>query len=178
MKGKNKHRHVRRRRHDNRMPLLNAGRTTVRPMASDFDYDVDKSCELPQAELPLGDPSIAQNAILEIDDNESSILDIIVKDSANVEINSHDLQAALSLQAALELALAIVLSVSVADGNAASQVTEDLLARICTAQRIRRVIRVDNAYAVRVQVVATELAVQLQLLLQVLAAIVAKLEVA
>ncbi|GMA57463.1 spore coat protein X [Alicyclobacillus sacchari] len=178
MKGKNMHRHVRRRRHHNRMPLINARNTAVRSLASGFDYDVEKQCELPQAELPLENAEIAQNAILEIDDDESSILDIIVKDSENVEIASHDLQAALSLQAALELALAIVLSVSVADGNAASQVRDDLLARICTAQRIRRVIRVDNAYAVRVQVVATELAVQLQLLLQVLAAIVAKLEVA
>lgn len=139
-----------------------------------FDYDIDKS------PIPIGisGDQVVESVLQTEYDEQASYITIVVQDSAEVEILNSDFQAALSLQATLQLALAIILSVVIADEGTYNRVVNDIVTRIQEVQILRRVIKVENSYNVRVQVVATELAFNLQLLLQLMVSILAKLEVA
>jgi spore coat protein X len=102
---------------------------------------------------------------------------IIIKDSEGVEIRSTDTQAAVNVQAALQVAIALVISISIADSARAERVTQDLLQRIQVKQINHQKVVIENSRQVSVTTTDTDIAVNVQLLLQILLALVAKLEV-
>ncbi|KPV42362.1 spore coat protein [Alicyclobacillus ferrooxydans] len=102
---------------------------------------------------------------------------VIIKDSCDVTVTTTDIQAAVNLQVAIQLAIALVLSVSIADGSQAQKIQQDLLQRISTKQLIRQKTYIENSRGIEVTMTDAEASVSIQLLLQVLLALVAKLDV-
>jgi spore coat protein X len=102
---------------------------------------------------------------------------IIVLDSADVEITTTDTQAAISLQAALQAAIALVISISIADSQKAEKLTQELLGRLKTSQVNRQQTYVENSRGVKITTTDTDAVVNVQLLLQVLVVLLARIDV-
>jgi len=102
---------------------------------------------------------------------------ILIKDSCEITVTTVDTQAAVNLQVAIQLAIALVLSIAIADGNEANNIAQDLLERIRTRQSIKQRTVIENSRNVTVTATATEASVNIQVLLQVLLALIAKLEI-
>jgi spore coat protein X len=126
---------------------------------------------------PLNNETIGQDADQVADTTQVSKETIIIKDSEGVEIRTTDTQAAVNIQAALQVAIALVISISIADSARAERVTQDLLQRVQVKQINHQKVLIENSRQVSVTTTDTDVAVNVQILLQVLLALVAKLEV-
>jgi spore coat protein X len=102
---------------------------------------------------------------------------IIIKDSECVEVHTTDTQVAISLQAAIQAAIAIVISVTVGDADKGSAVVQDVKQLFKSTQRNTQKTVIHGSQHIKVKTTDTQAAVNIQALLQVLLAIVAKLEV-
>lgn len=102
---------------------------------------------------------------------------IIVKDSECVEIQTTDTQAAISLQLGIQAAIAAVISVTIGDSDQGRAVTQDLNQFIKTKQRNVQTTIVEGSRNITVTTTDTDLAVNIQAMLQILVAIVAKLDI-
>lgn len=123
------------------------------------------------------DATVEQDADQDIEDLQVSEECIIIRNSADVEVHTTDTQAAVNLQAALQVAIALVLSLTIADSAKAEAVTQDLLQKIETKQINKQKTLILNSQCVRVTTTDTDIAVNIQALLQVLVALVAKIDV-
>ncbi|MDC3413615.1 spore coat protein [Aquibacillus sp. 3ASR75-11] len=115
------------------------------------------------------------NQISTIDQNSREA--IYVLNSNEVEVNTTDTQVAVSLQAALQVAIAIVVNISIADSSRAKQVTEELLAYSQVDQSNRQLVVVDGSENVTVTTTDTDVAASIQVLLQILIALVGQLDI-
>lgn len=120
---------------------------------------------------------VLQEADQLIDSSQGSSEDIRIVHSCDVKVHTTDTQAAISLQAALQIALALVISISVGDSNRANKVTQELLQRIRVNQRNRQKLLIENSRDVSISTTDTDIAVNIQALLQVLVALVVKLDI-
>lgn len=109
-------------------------------------------------------------------DQESDEL-IWIKDSCNVEVQSTDTQAAVSLQVGLQLAIALVISITIGDSDEAQAVSQELFQHLDSEQLNKQKIFIENSKDVTVTTTDTDLSVNIQALLEVLVALVAKLDV-
>lgn len=103
---------------------------------------------------------------------------VVVKHSENVEISLTNIQALINLQFALQLAIELILSVSLLTTAQNGRVIQDLTEVTHSSQRTVSTIVVENSRNVTVNETTADIAANVQLLLQVLLAIVAKLDVA
>lgn len=103
-------------------------------------------------------------------DQESAEL-IWVKESCNITVSTTDTQIGASLQAALELAIALVLNVSIADAGQREAVSQELTQQLSMAQRNKQKIYIYNTKDAVVTTQDTDLAINIQLMLQVLIAL-------
>ncbi|MFB5190947.1 spore coat protein [Alicyclobacillus fastidiosus] len=143
-------------------------------MASDKKWSaLDPSSEHPCS--PRG--GVTQAATEAIKTVQSNDEHIYIKDSCDVTVTTTDTQAAVNLQVAIQLAIALIINISIADGQQADTVTQELLQRIRTKQDIHQKTVVENSRGITVTTTATEASVNIQILLQVLLAIIAKLEI-
>lgn len=102
---------------------------------------------------------------------------IIVKDSEGVEIQTTDTQAALSLQLGIQAALAVVISITLGDTDQARAVAQDMKQFIKTKQQNIQKTIVERSRNITVTTTDTDLAVNIQAMLQILVALVAKLDI-
>ena len=102
---------------------------------------------------------------------------IIVKDSEGVDVQTTDTQVAVSLQAAIQVAIAVVISITVGDTDKGNAVVQDLKQFIKTKQRNSQKTIIQGSKNIQVTTTDTQVAVNIQALLQVLVAVVAKLDV-
>ncbi|WNS79087.1 spore coat protein [Domibacillus sp. DTU_2020_1001157_1_SI_ALB_TIR_016] len=109
-------------------------------------------------------------------DQESDEL-IWIKDSCNVEVHSTDTQAAVSLQVGLQLAIALVVSITIGDSDEGESVAQELFQQFDAEQTNKQKVLIDNSKDVKITTTDTDLAVNIQALLQVLVALVVKLDV-
>lgn len=130
----------------------------------------------PTDEHPF-DSTVVENADVTLDNGQHSIESIIVKDSCDVQVSSTDTQAALNIQVALQVAIAVVISISIADSSQADNVTQDLFTKLKSSQINRQQVYIENSRGVNVTTTDTDIAVNIQVLLQVLIALVARLDV-
>lgn len=100
---------------------------------------------------------------------------IFVLNSTDVTIDTTDTQVAVSLQAALQVAIAIVINISIDDGERAKEVTEQLLGYSRIEQVNKQLIVVDGSESVNVTTTDTDVAASVQVLLQILIALVGQL---
>ena len=102
---------------------------------------------------------------------------IIVKDSEGVEVTTTDTQVALNLQLGIQAAIVAVISITIADSDQGNNVTQDLKQYMKTKQSNKQKTIIEGSKNVHVKTTDTDVAVNIQALLQILIAIVAKLDV-
>lgn len=102
---------------------------------------------------------------------------IIIKDSEQVDVHTTDTQVALSLQAALQAAIAVVITITLGDSAKGAAVVEDLKQLFKNRQRNSQKTVIHGSKNIEVKTTDTQVAAHIQALLQVLATIVAKLDV-
>ncbi|MEC5424645.1 spore coat protein [Virgibacillus sp. C22-A2] len=107
---------------------------------------------------------------------QSSKEAIFVIDSKDVTVDTTDTQVAVSLQAALQVAIAIVINISIEDDARASKITEELMSYSKVDQSNKQLIVVEGSEGVTVTTTDTDVAVSIQVLLQVLIALVGQLD--
>jgi len=102
---------------------------------------------------------------------------ILVKDSCDVEVSTTDTKVALSIQAALQAALVAVISISLGSSSRAEAIVQDLMQKINVEQQNRQKILIENSKEVYVTTTDTFIAVNIQVLFQILLALVIRVDV-
>lgn len=102
---------------------------------------------------------------------------IIIEDSEGVNVQTTDTQAALSIQLAIQAAIAAVISITIGDTDTGSKVAQDIKQLLRTKQRNCQKTIVQGSHNVEVITTDTDLAINIQALLQILVAIVLKLDI-
>ncbi|KZZ83685.1 MULTISPECIES: spore coat protein [Bacillaceae] len=102
---------------------------------------------------------------------------IIIKDSCDIEVTTTETQIAVSLQAALQVAIALVINLTIADSARAEMVTQDLLQKATITQANAQKLVIENSRNVNVKTTDTDVAVSLQLLIQILLALVVSIDI-
>lgn len=102
---------------------------------------------------------------------------IFIKDSCDVTVSTTDTKAAVSLQASLQAVIAIIISISIADSVKAEKVTQDLLQAAKVKQITYQKTVIENSRNVEVTTTDTQVAVNIQVLLQILVALLVKLDI-
>ncbi|MBJ8080990.1 spore coat protein [Bacillus cereus group sp. N14] len=111
----------------------------------------------------------------EIDQISEEYIEIV--DSADVQVTTTDTKAALSIQAALQAAIVVVVSVSIADSEKADKITQELFQKSSIKQINRQKTFIKNSRNVTVTTTDTDIAVNIQILLQILLALLVKLNI-
>ncbi|MCY8233771.1 spore coat protein [Priestia endophytica] len=109
-------------------------------------------------------------------DQESDEI-IWVKDSCNITVTSTDTQAGVSLQVGLQLAIALVLSITIGDTERGESVAQELLQYFNSDQTNKQKILICNSKDATVTTTDTDLAINIQVLLQVLVALVVIIDI-
>ncbi|MCZ8540393.1 spore coat protein [Psychrobacillus sp. FSL K6-2365] len=123
------------------------------------------------------DATVGQGADqISILDQESDEL-IWIKDSCNVVVQTTDTQAAVSLQVGLQLAIALVISITIGDSDRGQTITQELFQQFNSEQTNRQRIYIDNSKDVNITTTDIDLAVNIEAMLQILLALVVKLDV-
>ncbi|WP_087974496.1 spore coat protein [Oceanobacillus rekensis] len=102
---------------------------------------------------------------------------IIIKDSECVHVRTTDTQAAVSLQLGIQVAIAVVLSITIGDSDRAKDVMQDFKQVSKTRQSNRQKTIVECSKNVDITTTDTDIAINIQLLVQILVAIVASLDI-
>ncbi|AOZ87645.1 spore coat protein [Bacillus xiamenensis] len=97
---------------------------------------------------------------------------IIIRDSCDINVSSVDAQVAVSVQTAVQLALVAIINLSIADNDLADQIAQDLVQLTTTKQANRQKLVIENSRDVVVSTVDADVAVAVQTLVQVLAALI------
>ncbi|ARK29413.1 spore coat protein [Halalkalibacter krulwichiae] len=102
---------------------------------------------------------------------------IIIKDSCEINVSTTDTKAAVSLQASLQAAIALLISISVLSSDEAESITQELLQITKTKQiNIQKTV-IENSKNIDVTTIDTQIGVNIQLLLQVLLALLVNLDI-
>ncbi|WP_255584813.1 spore coat protein [Virgibacillus saliphilus] len=104
-------------------------------------------------------------------DQESAEI-IWVKESCNITVNSTDTQAGISLQAGLQLAITLVLSITLGDSNRGEAVSNELMQNFNAEQINKQKVFICNSKDINVTTTDTDLVINIQVLLQLLLALV------
>ena len=123
------------------------------------------------------DNRIEQEAMQSNSETQISEELIYIKDSCNVNVTSTDVKAALSLQAALQAAIAVIVSISIADSSRADRITQELIQSSRIKQVTRQKTIVENSRDVEITTTDAQIALNIQLLLQLLLALIVELDV-
>ncbi|OCA89296.1 hypothetical protein A8F94_23930 [Bacillus sp. FJAT-27225] len=102
---------------------------------------------------------------------------IVVRNSVDVTVTSTDTKAAISLQVALQAAIQAVIRISIADSTLAERISQELLESSRIHQTTRQRTIVENSRGVNVTTTDTQIAVNIQVLVQLLLALIVELEI-
>ncbi|MGD6966666.1 spore coat protein [Rossellomorea vietnamensis] len=120
---------------------------------------------------------VQQDADQYVKNEQKSYEWIIIKDSEGVDVQTTDTQAAVSLQLGIQAAIAAVISITIGDSDQGKAVAQDIKQFIKTRQSNKQKTIIENSKKVKVVTTDTDLAINIQALLQILVAIVVKLDV-
>ncbi|AWG44283.1 spore coat protein (plasmid) [Priestia filamentosa] len=123
------------------------------------------------------DKTVLQEGDQVVSNKQGSFEWIIIKDSEGVDVTSTDTQAAVSLQVGIQVAIAVVLSITIGDTNRANEVVEDLKQIIKTRQSNSQKTIIEGSKNVEITTTDTDLAINIQLLIKILVAIVVRLDI-
>ncbi|SET73825.1 spore coat protein X [Salinibacillus kushneri] len=102
---------------------------------------------------------------------------IEIRDSYDVDVTSTDTQIALSIKVAIQIAIAFVVNITIADSDRAEQVTNDLLQHSDMQQVNRQKVIIERSEDINVTTNDTDIALSLQILVQILIAILIQLDI-
>ncbi|KHF41806.1 spore coat protein [Halalkalibacter okhensis] len=102
---------------------------------------------------------------------------ILISDSCDITVSSTDTKAAVSLQASLQAAIALIVSISVASSDDAEQITQELIQSSKIKQMTFQKTVIENSKNVNVTTTDTQIGVNIQLLLQILLALLVNLDI-
>ncbi|MET1177680.1 spore coat protein [Peribacillus simplex] len=102
---------------------------------------------------------------------------IYIKDSCNVNVTSTDVKAALSLQTALQAAIAVIVSISISDSDNADRITQELIQSSNVKQITRQKTIVENSRDIDITTTDAQVALNIQLLLQLLLALIVEIDI-
>lgn len=102
---------------------------------------------------------------------------IWVKESCNIEISTTDTQVGVSLQAGLQLAIALVLRITIGDSDQSDEISQELIQQFDMTQSNRQKIYIYNTKDARVTTTDTDLAINIQVLLQLLIALIVIIDI-
>ncbi|MCM3359978.1 MULTISPECIES: spore coat protein [unclassified Psychrobacillus] len=120
---------------------------------------------------------VQQNGAQVVSTKQQSYEWIVVKNSEGVDIQTTDTQAALSLQLGIQAAIAAVITITLGDTDQARAVAQDMKQFIKTKQQNVQKTIIEGSKNVKVTTTDTDLAVNIQAMLQVLVSLVAKLDI-
>ncbi|MFD1361146.1 spore coat protein [Lentibacillus salinarum] len=109
-------------------------------------------------------------------DQESAEM-IWVKESCNITVDSRDTQIGVSLQASLQLAIALVLNIAIADSGRSEAISQDLFQQFNAEQINKQKIYIYNTKDATVTTRDTDVAINIQVLLQLLITLVVMVDV-
>ncbi|KEP24900.1 spore coat protein [Bacillus zhangzhouensis] len=95
---------------------------------------------------------------------------IIVRDSCDINVSSVDAQVAASIQVAVQTAIITITNISIADGDLADRVTQDLLQAATHKQTNRQKLVIENSRNVTVSTIDADISIAIQTLTQTLVA--------
>ncbi|WP_230933869.1 spore coat protein [Priestia sp. TSO9] len=113
---------------------------------------------------------------LSLIDQESDEL-IWIKDSCDINVTTTDTQAAIGIQVAIQVAIAIVIRIAIGDTAQKDGVLQDLLQLSEIEQTNKQKIYIENSKDVEITTTDTDVALNVQVLLQVLVAIIVLVDV-
>ncbi len=102
---------------------------------------------------------------------------IFIKDSCNIDVKSTDTQVAVSLQAAIQVAIALVINLTIADSDRAEQVTQQLLQSSVIKQANKQKVIIENSRDVKITTTDKDVAISLQVLIQILLALLVSIDI-
>lgn len=111
------------------------------------------------------------------DIDQSSHEVVIIRDSCDITVETDETQVAASLQAALQVAIAVVVNITIADSKRAEVVTEELMQQANIRQAHRQKLVIVNSRSIDVSTSSTDIAISLQLLLQILLSLMVQLDI-
>jgi len=114
-----------------------------------------------------------QIAIMEQESDEC----IWIKDCCNVTVTSTDTQGAVSIQLGLQLAIALVISISIGDSEQGRIVAQEIMQKFDDEQSNTQKIYVENSKDVEIKTTDTDLSLNIQALLDILLALVVKIDI-
>jgi len=123
------------------------------------------------------DAEVTQEADQKAVTKQQSYEWIIIKDSECVDVHTTDTQAAISLQLGLQAAIAAVISITIGDSERGNAVVNEIKQVIKTKQKNTQKTVIEGSKHVEVRTTDTDIAVNIQALLQILVALVAKLDI-
>lgn len=126
---------------------------------------------------PLDDNDQTQQTNQQGQSIQHSYESIIIRDSCDVDVTTTETQVAVNLQVAIQAAISLVISLSIADNDKAELVTQDLQTSLRSSQINRQETYIENSRDVNVTTTDTDIAVNAQLLLLVLIALLVRLDV-
>ena len=102
---------------------------------------------------------------------------ILVRDSADVNVNTTDAKAAISLVASLNAFIAAIINISIASADDAEEIKQTLISSTGVKQINIQKIVVENSRGVEVNTTDVNLAVNIQILLQIILALLINLDI-
>jgi spore coat protein X len=120
---------------------------------------------------------VTQGAVQENETIQASEETIIIKDSCNIEVTTTETQVAVSLQVAIQVAIALVINITIADSDHAEKVTQQLLQNSVIKQANKQKLVIENSRDVKVTTTDTDVAVSLQVLIQILIALLVQIDI-
>ena len=174
------------RRKKNRDPLnreFEPKKRVPEPKKEDCEPKKEDSESIKQDSETLNSYSFSKNSNFleeaiqadEIDQVSEEYIEIV--DSADVQVTTTDTKAALSIQAALQAAIVVVVSISIADSEKADRVAQELFQKSSVKQVNKQETVIRNSRNVTVTTTDTDIAVNVQILLQILLALLVKLNI-
>lgn len=123
------------------------------------------------------DAAEAQDAEQFVSNQQVSDEWIVIKDSENIDVTTTDRQAAVSLQLGIEAAITAVIQIAIGNGTQSESITQDLRQVTNTRQGNHQKTIVEQSRDIEITTTDTDIAINIQLLFQILAAIVAALDI-
>ncbi|UOR13926.1 spore coat protein [Halobacillus amylolyticus] len=128
----------------------------------------------PTSDHPFGN-TIDQDANAQLKNIQQSFESIVIKDSCDINVSTSDTQVAVNIQVAIQAAIALIVSISIADSEKANTITQDLNSQLKSSQVNRQQTYIENSRGVTVTTDDSDVAVNVQVALQVLVALVIRL---
>ncbi|MED3729425.1 MULTISPECIES: spore coat protein [Priestia] len=102
---------------------------------------------------------------------------VIIRDSCNVNYTSTDTQVAVVLQTALQTAILTIIQLAIADENQAELVTQTLLEKATIKNANRQKVLIEGSQDVTMTTTDTDVAISIQVLIQLLTAVITQIDI-